>query len=181
MYATLAEAKAELNADLTTDDASLLFLVRMVGARIDNLMSSPVPLFEPYIEAREFEITSVNVDSRRNVFILPPTDTLIELTGVTLGGSAITSVAAYPATRVPIHMIRRTDDCSWYTNGTGDPLTTVISGMWGYHRRYSGAWLAVDALAAAIVARLRPRSRWPMWTARTRADTARASAPETCC
>lgn len=150
MYATLAEARAELNADSTIDDAQLLFLVRMVGARIDNLMASPVPFFEPYIEAREFEIDGTNVDSGRGVFILPPTDTLMALMGVTLGGSSVGSAAPYPATRVPVRAIRRSDGCSWYSANSSEPLTTVISGVWGYHRRYLGAWLEVDALAANI-------------------------------
>jgi len=31
-----------------------------------------------------------------------------------------------------------------------DPLTTIVYGVWGYHRRYASAWLAVDAIAAGI-------------------------------
>lgn len=152
MYATLAEAKAELNADLTTDDASILFLVRMVGARIDNLMASRVPLFEPFIEAREFEVNAYNVDSSRNVFMLPPTDTLLDIDTISLGTSTLSAVDPYPASRVPIRRIRRTDGSSWYACASScDPLTTIVYGVWGYHRRYASAWLAVDTLAAAIV------------------------------
>jgi hypothetical protein len=152
MYCTLAEAKAELNADLTTDDAQIMALVRQVGARIDSLMASFVPVFEPVIEAREFEIDAYNVDSSRNVFILPPTDILLAIDTISLGTTTLSGVDAYPSTRNPIRRLRRTDGCSWYACVSNcDPLTTIVYGVWGYHRRYASAWLAVDALAAAIV------------------------------
>lgn len=150
-YCTLADAKAALNATSTVDDSLLLTLIGQVSARIDLLMASSTSYFAPWTETREFEISYENVDSNRNVFLLPSGETLLSLTSLTLAGSAVSGVEAYPALRVPIKMIRRTDGCSWYENGTDDPLTTVITGVWGYHRAYARAWQVVDALAAAIV------------------------------
>lgn len=150
-YCTLADAKAALNATSTTDDALLLSLIGQVTARIDLLLASATPFFQPYTEAREFEVTRDVVDSWRNVFILPSGETLLSISAVSLASSAVSGVDAYPALRVPIKMIRRTDGGSWYENGTDDPLTTTITGVWGYHRAYARAWQAVDALAAAIV------------------------------
>lgn len=151
-YCSVAEAQALMNATTSTvDDALLLALCGQVSRRIDLLQASAVPWFEPFTEAREYEIRYDNVDSGRNVFVLPSGDTLLALTSVSLNGSAVSSVAAYPATRNPITMIRRTDHVTWYENGTDDPPTVVITGVWGYHRRYSAAWASVDTLAAAIV------------------------------
>jgi hypothetical protein len=150
-YCTLADAKAAIRADNTTDDSLLLNLVGQASARIDLLMASPTPYFQPYTEARQYEIRYDNVDSGRGVFILPSGEVMLALTSASLNGSALSSVDAYPSLRVPIKMIRRTDGCGWYENGTDDPPTVTITGVWGYHRAYSRAWLAVDTLAAAIV------------------------------
>lgn len=150
-YCTLADARAAMNAASTVDDALLLSLIGQVSTRIDLLMASPTPYFQPYLEAREFEITMDRIDSWRNLFILPSGETLLSIDTISLGTTTLSSVEAYPALRVPIKMIRRTDGCSWYENGTDDPLTTIVYGVWGYHRAYARAWQAVDTLAAAIV------------------------------
>jgi len=149
-YASLADGKALMNASTTVDDALLLSLIGQVSARIDNLMAANTSYFQPYTEAREYEVRTDNVDSGRAVFILPSGETMLALTSVSLNGTAVTA-SAYPATRNPIRRIRRTDGGSWYENGTDDPPTVVIAGVWGYHRAYARAWAAVDALAAAIV------------------------------
>lgn len=149
-YCTLADAKATMRADSTLDDALLLSLIGQVSARIDLLMSTNTPYFQPYTDALEFEVVAQRVDSGRNAFILPPGSPLLALTSVLLNGAAVTA-SAHPATRSPISMIRRTDGGSWYENGTDDPPTVVITGVWGYHRRYAQAWPVVDALAAAVI------------------------------
>lgn len=148
-YCTLADAKATMRADSTLDDALLLSLIGQVSARIDLLMSTNTPYFQPYTDALEFEVVAQRVDSGRNAFILPPGSPLLALTSVLLNGAAVTA-SAHPATRSPISMIRRTDGGSWYENGTDDPPTVVITGVWGYHRRYAQAW-PVEALAAAVI------------------------------
>lgn len=149
-YCTLADAKATMRADSTLDDALLLSLIGQVSARIDLLMSTNTPYFQPYTDALEFEVVAQRVDSGRNAFILPPGSPLLALTSVLLNGAAVTA-SAHPATRSPISMIRRTDGGSWYENGTDDPPTVVITGVWGYHRRYAQAWPVVEALAAAVI------------------------------
>jgi hypothetical protein len=150
-YCTLADAKASMNATDTVDDALLMTLIAQASARIDLLAASPTPFFQPYLEQREFEIRYDNVDSGRNVFILPSGETLLSIDTISLGATTLSAVEAYPSLRVPIKMIRRTDGCSWYDNGTDDPLTIIVYGVWGYHRAYARAWRVVDALAAAII------------------------------
>jgi hypothetical protein len=150
-YCTLADAKAAIRADNTVDDSLLLNLVGQASARIDLLMASPTPFFQPYTEAREYEIRYDNVDSGRNLFILPSGEMLLSIDTISLGTTTLSNVEAYPSLRVPIKMIRRTDGCSWYDSSTCDPLTTIVYGVWGYHRAYARAWLAVDTLAAAII------------------------------
>lgn len=150
-YCTLADARAIINAVDTTADSLLLSLVQAASARIDLLMASATPYFQPYIEAREYEIRYDNVDSGRGLFILPSGETLLSIDTISLATTTLSNVAAYPSTRVPIKMIRRTDGCGWYENGTDDPLTVVVTGVWGYHSAYARAWSAVDTLAAAIV------------------------------
>jgi hypothetical protein len=150
-YCTLADAKASMNATDTVDDALLMTLIAQASARIDLLAASPTPFFQPYLEQREFEIRYDNVDSGRNVFILPSGETLLSIDTISLGATTLSAVEAYPSLRVPIKMIRRTDGCSWYDNGTDDPLTIIVYGVWGYHRAYVRAWRVVDALAAAII------------------------------
>lgn len=149
-YCTLADARALMNATTTVDDGLLLSLIGQVTARIDNLMAAATSYFQPWTEAREYEVRYDRIDSGRNAFILPPGETLLALTSATLNGSAVTA-SAYPATRNPITMIRRTDGGTWYENGTDNPPSVVISGVWGYHKAYARAWAEVDALAAAIV------------------------------
>ena len=127
-YCTLADAKATMRADSTLDDALLLSLIGQVTARIDLLMASSVSYFAPWTEAREYEVRFDNIDSGRNVFILPSGETLLALTSVSLNGSAVSGVSAYPSTRSPIKMVRRTDNVSWYENGTDDPPTVIKIG-----------------------------------------------------
>lgn len=150
-YCTLADARSAMRADSTIDDSVLLALVGQASARIDQMMNSATPYFQPYTEAREYEVCWDNVDSARNVFILPSGETLLSIDTVSLGTTTLSSVEAYPSLRIPIKMIRRTDNVSWYENSTDDPLTAIVYGVWGYHRAYVRAWMDVDALAAAIV------------------------------
>lgn len=153
-YASLADAKNAMNAgsaSSTTDDAILLAMIGAVSTRVDLLMNpdAGAAYFAPCTEAREYEVRYDNVDSRRGVYILPSGETMLALTSVTLNGTPITATA-YPSTRSPITMFRRANGL-WYENNSGDPLTAIISGVWGYHRRYAQAWAAVDTLTAAIV------------------------------
>jgi hypothetical protein len=150
-YCSLADGRAAMNAQNTTDDSLLLALIGQASARVDQMMAADTPFFQPWLEAREFEVRYDNVDSGRNAFILPPGQSLLSIDTISLGTATLSAVEAYPALRVPIKMIRRTDRVSWYANASGDPLTVIIYGVWGYHRAYARAWQSVDALAAAIV------------------------------
>ena len=64
-YCTLADAKATMRADSTLDDALLLSLIGQVSARIDLLMSTNTPYFQPYTDALEFEVVAQRVGQRQ--------------------------------------------------------------------------------------------------------------------
>lgn len=165
LYGSLADARMEANpnATNTNDDVNLLRYLRQLSRRIDNdfrQADKPVrPIFEPYIEARAWPLTSMNVNSVTNTFALP--SSLLAVTGVTLGTNTLTlntNVEAWPDTTVPIPSLRLMGCCGgWYSYDCGlcgDPLMVTITGTWGFHSDYANAWQKVDDLTLAVNAAL---------------------------
>lgn len=157
LYATLAEAKEQLAANATADDNKLLRQLRTASRRLDREFGAKRPLFEPYVETRRVYVTGDTVNSAQNTLALP--GGLLELTGVTLGGSALvvgTHVLAYPDASMPpfpfLRLATTLTGQGWYDYCASDgaPLAAVITGIWGVHRDYGTAWTPVDALAAGI-------------------------------
>lgn len=154
-YATLAEARAELKATTTTDDAKLYTHLRTVSARIDREFSQRRPLFVPFIEARQIRVTPASINSDDNVLYIG--QNLLALTAASVNGTALvvgTTVEAWPTLTSPVRALRLMDwSNSWYSYCTteGTPLFASVTGVWGFHRDYPNAWLSVDTLAAAIV------------------------------
>lgn len=154
-YCTLARAKTELRADTTTSDDVLMRAVFDVSARIDGIFSSRRPYFAPHVETKTFVIGEHMTDSGVNTLRLPAP--LLSLTSITLNAQALSTsgdVEAYPAANYPVWELRLKDTAAtWHTRvySTSYPRPIVsITGIWGYHEAYTEAWLAVDALAAAI-------------------------------
>lgn len=158
-YATLAQTKASLKAELTVgvvaEENRLLDYIRIVSRRVDALMD-PLrkrEVFAPWLATRKVRVTSDLVNTWDNTLRL--IDPLLSITSTTLGDTVLTDVVGFPdATVTPFEALRRTTDCcvSWYgaeTCLTG-PLFATIVGIWGLHRDYTNAWQAVDTLAAAI-------------------------------
>lgn len=156
-YASLAQVKAELKADLTTNDAITQNYARIVSARIDLIMGQE-DYFAPYIDTRYYEVDPRNVNSRKGILWL--NDNLLAATAITAGTTALTlgsNVEYYPRAKTPYPALRLTDCCSntWYSYACGadpcDLLEVTITGTFGYRTRYpTDGWLAADTLNGAI-------------------------------
>ena len=153
-YASLGEIKWQMGAkatSVTIDDDKVLALARAATAYVDRAFQQRRPYFFPYNEARQFRVTGYHVNSNDNTFQIK--DNLLALTSLSVAGTAITAVEAWPTLETPYHYLRLTNiSDSWQAYCTSDasPNFATITGVWGMHRDYTNAWLSVDALAAAI-------------------------------
>lgn len=157
LYCSLAEAKAELEANLTTDDAKVLRYVRQVSARIDKLMSARRgrPYFAPWVEDRPYPLIPARINSWRGIYYLD--EPILSVTSASAAGTDITSlVELVPAYNAVVSQIRFINNCrSWYDYcpSTGVyPATLTIGGVWGYAPHYADAWLAYDQITTAVLA-----------------------------
>lgn len=154
-YATLNEAKAELKANTTTDDAKLTGVVRAASARIDLLMHSRRPFFMPWNEQREFVVSPWAINSYENLFYF--NGSLLSMSAVTHGSTVLvigTDADIWTPLASPAHALRLLQaGANWYTycTDTLQPSRLLVTGVWGFHRDYADAWLSVDTLQAAIV------------------------------
>lgn len=157
IYAPLDYAKYTMGAGPDADtlnDNRLLQKLRTVSRRIDALMDPTTKrqVFAPWVQTRTFRVMPGDVSSWDNTLRIPWS--LLAFTSATLGGSALSAVEAWPSGITPVEYLRLTGCCdTWYSDPTcGDgPLLVTITGTWGIHRDWANAWLAVDALQAAIV------------------------------
>lgn len=156
-YASLAEAKAELGAQVkyAGDDRRLYAYTRMVSRRIDLLMTgrSTWYYFAPTLASRQLLIDGSRVNSRNNTFLLD--SPLLAYSALTAGGTAVyANSEGFPQGATPYTLLRMTASGSaWYTylcSTDGNPAYAVITGIWGYHSDYANAWLQVDTLAAQL-------------------------------
>ena len=151
-YATLAQARAQLGADSTIDDAELLQHVRVASARIDILLAQRRPLFLPWRETRRFAVEPRRVNTRYNTLALE--QPLLALHGVTAGDTTLTvgvDVITYPEGDTAPHCtLQLLGYRSWYSfYASAEPYAPVlvqVDATWGLHRDYDRAWLQVDAI-----------------------------------
>lgn len=154
LYCTLAEAKAQLEADLTVDDNKLRRYITSISRRIDRLLShrqrSFRPYFGPYDESLQWLVNGNRVITPEYTFILGAP--LLDFSAVTVGSSTVTTVVeGYPQGFTPYYKLRLTDWSSWwdYSSTDGSPAYVTVTGTWGYHSDYANAWEAVDAVKDA--------------------------------
>lgn len=157
-YASYNYTQAIMGAVQTTaggtsiSEDKLMSNLRTVSRRVDALFNSRRPLFLPYKETRKFALSAQRVNSALGTFQLD--GYLLALTTLTVAGNAVTDVEAYPdSTMPPFNLLRLTDCCTgWYgfCAACNTPQQVAVDGIWGFSTDYANAWLAVDALAAAI-------------------------------
>lgn len=158
LYCSLAFAKSimgtmqQLVTPTTIDNDKVLRNLRIVSARVDREFQQRRPLFAPTIEARKFPLTGQRVNSWQNTFRLD--GYLLALTSTSVNGTTVSSVEGYPDSSMPPFPFLRLTDCcqGWfgYCAECCAPYQVSVTGVWGLHSDYAHAWLAVDALAAAI-------------------------------
>lgn len=152
--ASLGEVKWQMKAGTgssVTNDDIVLALLRAASAHVDRTFQQRRPYFFPYSELRQFRVDGYHVNSWDNTFTFH--DNLLALTSLSVGGQSITAVEAWPTVETPYHYLRLTssfDHWQSYCTSDNSPNFAAITGIWGMHRDYANAWLAVDALAAAI-------------------------------
>lgn len=146
------------NTITAADRTKLLGNLRVATQRVNHFFRSVfppfLPAFEPYRATRKIPVDGSHVESGMNLFHLD--EWLLATDGtMSIAGTAITSVETYPdSSYPPFKLLRLTDwSLSWwnYCDSTGAPRQLSLPGIWGFHRDYAHAWLAVDALAAAII------------------------------
>lgn len=151
LYATLAEAKAQMEAYNAIDDVKLLGYIRQVSQRIDRtfLPKRRAPVFAPYIETRtNFRLEGTRVNSWDGTFYFG--EPLLALTAVTVGTQTPvvgTDVQLYAGEVAPYMTLQLIDRCcnGWYryvecVGCSAIPFVT-IAGTWGYNIDWSNAWL----------------------------------------
>ena len=159
LYTSLGYIKEWIKTDVATgntlsaDDMRLLQAARTVSRRIDNAFASRRPMFAPWNETRKLPLDGLHVNSMQGTFRLD--GYLLALTSTSVNGNAVSNVEGYPdSTMPPFPFLRNTNCCTGWYGYCGDccaPYQVSVTGVWGFHRDYAAAWMAVDALAAAIV------------------------------
>lgn len=155
-YCTLNEAKAELKATTTTDDAKLMNLVRTASNRIDGLMQSRRPYFAPVIEQREIVIAPSAINTWLSLLYFDAH--LLTLSAAAIGTTVLvvgTDIDIWTPLASPSHAVRLLAlGNTWYDycggNTTPQPNRLLLTGIWGFNRDYANAWLSADTLQAAI-------------------------------
>lgn len=157
LYCTLAEAKSELKATTNTDDAALLSLIRLASARLDALKHSRYPYFAPYARTELIAVSGHNISGRGDLLKLP--HPLLTLDSLTWNGTTMTlgtDAAMYPSSDFPPvrNLWLQESYKTWLTWGAYSASyrvpTVRVTGMWGLHRDWANAFIAVDALAANV-------------------------------
>lgn len=164
LYCTLADVRAELNAEDTVDDKEIMRGIRQISRRIDRLFQSNAPLFVPVIDTRPIAMDGYNVNSSLRTLTLRTyqggVSPLLALTGVTANNQALvvgSNVQTFPAGVAPYYQLQLLGDAyaSWYSyaycSDAWGPQNASIAGVWGYNANYANAWLAVDAITTTAI------------------------------
>jgi len=139
-YATLAEARAELKADTTTDadeDVKLLRMLDVASSRITRVFGNRL---EPFKQTRTFYIRPDRVNSLERLLFLDRW--FLALNSVTVYNTALTvgtHVEAYVNSYSPYNKLRliSTGD-NWYTTwaDSGYTASVYVGADWGFRPYY---------------------------------------------
>lgn len=130
-----------------TDDSVVEMFLKAASRYLDTKTGRR---FDPVIETRYFDVPDVDeVDPR----LLKMDYDLLEVLSVTNGDGVTIPSTEYslrPRNQSPYFGIRLIDNSTYYwaSDGAGDTHDVIaVSGVWGYHDRYSFAWQSVSTLA----------------------------------
>lgn len=134
----------------TADDAVIATIIENVSRFIDQYTGRR---FFASVETHLFDIPTVEYAERDTIYL---DDDLLTLTTFTNGDSTTISSNDYLLKSVnhpPYYAVklRNSSNVAWQPNaaGSGEQVLSIL-GVWGWHDRYSKAWLQVGTLGAAI-------------------------------
>lgn len=147
-YATLAEYKAYVTSRggqaIPTDPGDDAVLEMFLKAASEHIENETARRFTPYIQTRYFDVPGADeVDPRA----LEVDEDLLEVLSITNGDGVTIPSTEYvlrPRNQSPYIYIRLVDNSTYYwaSDGAGDTHDVIaVSGIWGFHNRYSQAWL----------------------------------------
>lgn len=149
LYATLAQAKVELKATVTTDDAVIKQMLRFVTARI-NQVKAPIE-YMPRREIRRFDALGNHIVDAGFTLLLgdDPFLALVEVEdgeGTTLTAydrSTDTGDYILAGRTTPYYQISLAENGgkNWYAYTGSVQQAIAIDAYWGFRRRYNEAWL----------------------------------------
>lgn len=161
LYCTLADVRAELEAENTVDDAYVFRTIRQLSRRIDGRLKTN-NLFVPVKGPRKILINGSLINSTLNTLSLRTTtggvSPLLSLTSADINGSALTlgaNVNLYPTGTTPAYELQLTAGLglSWYGYCSDMPYGSryvTVDGVWGYNDDYEHAWLNTTTLTDGI-------------------------------
>ena len=151
VYATLAETKAQMDAQSSTDDAKLFTLLQQVSSRIDRMFlpRRRGPVFAPVIQTRgNFRLDGSRVNSGLGTFYIG--EPLLSLNGVSVNSQTVTvgsGVQVYQGDESPYLNLQLLNRCcgGWFQYaqcaGCAEIPFVSIAGVWGYNVDYPNAWV----------------------------------------
>lgn len=152
-YATLADFKVfktsrgQSSTTDTTDDAVIELLLKAASRYVDTQTARE---FYPYIQTRYFDLpSSDDIDLRT----LKMDADLLEVISIVNGDGVTIPSTEYtlrPRNASPYIFVRLVDNSTYYwaSDGAGDTHDVIaVTGIWGFHNRYTSAWLIGSTLA----------------------------------
>lgn len=145
-YATLTDIRQALAAESQTadsgQDAIILKTAREVTARFSGAYPGVGFAFVPETDTRYHDAIGYHIQDNALVLDLPTP--MLEITQVKVNGTALANTAyfPYPQHAQPIHAVRLATGNQWSTYSSTYHETVEISGVYGYNRDYSNAWLS---------------------------------------
>jgi hypothetical protein len=155
-YATLAEYKAfvtargQTSSTDTADDAVIERLLKASSRYIDNACGR---FFYPYVQKRYFSLPD---EDDLDLNALKMDADLLEVISITNGDDTDVPSTEYtlrPRNQSPYLYVRMIDNSTYYwtVDSAGDTKDVIeITGIWGFHNRYSAAWMLGSTAAEAM-------------------------------
>lgn len=155
-YATLLEyqnyvtARGQTSTTDATDDAVIEMLLKSASRLMDNQTGRN---FHPRVETRYYDVPDETGLDLRSLVL---DGDLLEVISITNGDGVTIPSTEYtlrPKNTTPYLYIRLKDNSTyiWASNSAGDFHDVIaVTGIWGYHVRYSDAWALGSTLAEAL-------------------------------